>query len=83
MLYLNFFAKKQVFAALGVCGPLTFDRKNLRVRVSCVMCPVTCVIIFTLKSGSLSRFMQVEAVGRRARSGPELAMQKGGYKSWN
>ena len=39
-------------------------------------------IRLTLKSGSLSRFMQVEAVGSLSRSGPELAMQKGGYKSW-
>ena len=38
-------------------------------------------IYITLKSGSLSRFMQVEAVGSLSRSGPELAMQKGGYKS--
>ena len=37
--------------------------------------------LITLKSGSLSRFMQVEAVGSLSRSGPELAMQKGGYKS--
>lgn len=33
-------------------------------------------------SGSLSRFMQVEAVGRRSRSFPPLCMQKAGYSSW-
>lgn len=33
-------------------------------------------------SGNLSRFMQVEAVGRRSRSFPPLWMQKAGYSSW-
>merc|ERR1719221_574914 len=35
----------------------------------------------SLKSGSLSRFMQVEAVGNLSVSAPEFWMQKGGSRS--
>ena len=37
--------------------------------------------ILTLKSGSLRRFMQVEAVGNLSVSAPEFWMQKGGSRS--
>ena len=40
------------------------------------------IILLTLKSGSLSRFIHVEAVGSLSGSEPAFWIQKGGSKSF-
>ena len=56
------------------------DRSNPVVAWSMAVMIFSRINSSVSKGGSLSRFMQVEAVGSRVVSAPERWMQKGGFK---